>query len=230
MIGETHRRIAKEIAKALNLNEREANLLEVGSVSPDSWADFPHHKGKDYEIIQGILKARRLFLQGDDECFSTLGNALHYIEDRWTMRPRLEDKHTRWEYMINSAPLLDDQQLEEQIKKTMFPTKAEQAYLVFLDALKKGVFHPSISEEKVVAHLLGYYETWVDVDGKWTRGFKGLGARVVGYALQDRPTTWSSPILDFNIAYRICLEVARNVFSKEHDEEDWYAEEEQKQM
>jgi len=223
MLEATHRRIAKEIAKALKLSEREANLLESGSVNPDSWANFPHHKGKNFETAENILKARELYLQDDDECYHALGIALHYIEDKWTLRPRLADKHTKWENEINSASLLDDEQLEEEIKKPLFPTKAEQAYLAFLEVLKQGVFHPSISELVNTGEwILG--ERWrllrdplIDV----LENVRGWGAKVINYALQDRPTTFSSPILDFNIAYRICLEVARNVFSQERNKEDW---------
>jgi len=122
MLEATHRRIAREIAKTLGLSDREANLLETGSVGPDSWADFPHHKGKEREIAKSILEARRLYIQDDDECFACLGNALHYIADKWTLRPRLGDKHTRYEHQINSLPILDDKQLEEAIKRPAIDT------------------------------------------------------------------------------------------------------------
>jgi len=244
MLEATHRKIAKDIAKVLKLNERKANLLEIGSVNPDSWADFPHHFGKEDEISEAILKARRLFLEIDDECFSTLGNALHYIADRWTLRPRLGDKHTQWENAISFAQILDDQQLEEEIKKPCMPTKAEQAYLVFLDVLRGGVFHPSIPGEKIVkcdydrrgtcAGCMQTVQCILSAEKRVLRSLRhefdpfksarGLGVKVINYALQARPTTWSSPILDLNLAYRICLEVTRNVFSKEHDKKDWLEE------
>jgi len=234
MLEATHRRIAKEIAKELNLNEREASLLEVGSVNPDSWANFPHHEGKEHEIAKNILEARKLYVQNDDECFASLGNALHYIQDRWTMRPRLSDKHTKWEESINLAPILDDSQLENEIKQALLPTKAEKAYLSFLEDLKKGLV--SISDETSK-------QKW---DSLWKERFplffseeappymppyvphqlleflvSPSGVKVICYALQNRPTTWSNPVLDLNFAYRICLEVARNVFSQEHDKKDW---------
>lgn len=222
MLEETHRRIAREIAKDLNLNEREASLLEVGSPGPNSWANFPHHEGKEYEIAKNILGARKLYIQNDDECFAHMGNALHYIEDRWTMRPRLSDKHTKWEESINQAPILDDSQLENVIRGALLPKKAEKAYLSFLEDLKKGLV--SILDEalKQKWESLGFYcegdIPYLPFAGIYLKPF---GAKVVYYALQSRPTTWSNPVLDLNFAYRICLEVARNVFSKEDDKEDW---------
>jgi len=231
MLGETHRRIAREIAKALNLNEREASLLEVGSVGPDSWANFPHHEGKECEIAANILVARKLYVQDDDECFARLGNALHYIQDRWTMRPRLSDKHTKWEESINLAPILDDSQLENAIKQALLPTKAEKAYLSFLEDIAKGLVIIPNEALKQKWESAGFYyienipclpkppyELPFKISSEYLRPF---GAKVICYALQNRPTTWSTPTLDLNVAYRICLEVARNVFSQEHEKEEW---------
>lgn len=213
MLEKTHRRIAQEIAKELNLGEREAGLLEAGSVNPDSWADFPHHYGKELEIMRNILDARRLFLQGDDECYFKLGIALHYIEDRWTLRPRMKDKHTRWEMTIETCPILNDSELMKLIKQAPLPTKAEQAYLDFLEKVNKG------AECMTTAECLTTIRTGAGFSSDYIRG---SGSKVITYALQERPTTWSNPIFDLNFSYRICLEVARNVFSREHDKEDWY--------
>ena len=52
---------------------------------------------KETEIKDGIMISRKLFLEGDDECFIELGKTLHYIQDRWASRPRTRDKHTKWE-------------------------------------------------------------------------------------------------------------------------------------
>jgi hypothetical protein len=95
MLGSTHIKIAQKICEEMKKTEkREVDLLINGSINPDSWANFPHHSGKDDEIAENILSARRLFLKGDDECFYRLGIALHYIADRWTLRPRMAEKHT----------------------------------------------------------------------------------------------------------------------------------------
>jgi len=251
-LEETHRRISREIAKELNLGNREAGLLEVGSINPDSWANFPHHHGKEGEIVQNILEARKLFLQDDDECYHRLGIALHYIQDKWTLRPRTCDKHTAWEVAINSTQILDNSKLKETIKNILLPTKAEQAYLDFLEKIGEGVFniadedcrdielfelfeasdgglivfksgmgkYRELKEEEKIYYLLikspTYAPSYKQVH------VKGLGKKVIHYALQDRPTTWSGPILDLNFAYRVCLEITRNVFSRKLDETYWY--------
>jgi len=136
MLEVTHRRIAKEIAKALKLSKRESGLLESGSIQPDYWADFPHHYGKSDEIVEDILMARKLYLKNDDECYFRLGVALHYIADSWTLRPRISDKHTKWEEQIEKMPILDDSQLEEVIKNSIMPSKEVELYLAHLPVLK----------------------------------------------------------------------------------------------
>jgi len=251
MLEETHRRIAREIAKELNLAKREAGLLEAGSINPDSWANFPHHHGKEGEIVKNILEARKLFLQDDDECYHRLGIALHYIQDKWTLRPRTCDKHTAWEVAINSTQILDNSKLKETIKNILLPTKAEQAYLDFLEKLDQGLFNIAdedckdielfemfetsngglivfksvkgigeLKEEEKLYYLLIKSPTYAP---SYKQVFvKRFGKKVIHYALQDRPTTWGNPILDLNFAYRVCLEIARNVFSRKLDEENWY--------
>lgn len=137
MLGETHRRIAKEIAKELRLGEREASLLETGSTAPDNWADFPHHHGKEKEILDNILEARNLFLENDDECYHKLGIALHYLQDRWTLRPRLSDKHTEYEREIDTCPLLDTDLLKEAIKNHIYQQKLKRHISIFLKQSKR---------------------------------------------------------------------------------------------
>jgi hypothetical protein len=63
MLEETHRRISRWIAKELKLTRHEALLLEAGSVNPDRWVFFPHHRGKEYDIARNILESRKLYLR-----------------------------------------------------------------------------------------------------------------------------------------------------------------------
>jgi len=242
LLEETHRRIAKKIARELNLGERETFLLESGSVNPDSWANFPHHYGKEAEIIRYILGARQLFLEGDDECYHRLGIALHYIQDRWTLRPRLKDKHTKWEISIEQAPFLSNSQLVKAIKSAFFPTKVEKAYLEFLEKIDGGIESiKCMTDEQIEilsmpprhsSYLKGFITTpdgyYRIVDPLKARYFRGLGIKTISFALLERPDNWSSPVLDINFAYRICLEVARETFSREYDKGEWYDEETEK--
>ena len=77
MLGKTHARIAVAIAKKLNLRKEEGNLLEEGSIRPDSYVEFPHHRNKEDQILGSILDSRALFLNNDDEAFIKLGEACH---------------------------------------------------------------------------------------------------------------------------------------------------------
>jgi len=139
MLEATHKKIAREIAKALSLEEHESSLLEVGSVSPDSWADFPHHRDKESEIEKRILEARARYLENDDECYSVLGIALHYIQDMWTLSPRIEDKHTEWEKRIHLSPILDKSKLKKEIERLVLPKKAKEEYLQLVDRCSSRV-------------------------------------------------------------------------------------------
>jgi hypothetical protein len=193
MLGSTHRRIAQRIAEEMRLNEREASILEVGSAAPDEWDNFPHHKLKNMAIFNKIIESRLLFLKGDDECFNNMGIAFHYIQDRWTLAPRLKDKHTPWEIKVDSATFLDDEKLETDIKSVLMPTKAEVAYLYLLRKVNKGVEGLSLEDLKLDEEL----------------SLEGLSKKVITYSLLGRPASWSSPSIDLNFAYRICREICR---------------------
>jgi hypothetical protein len=252
MLIETHRRIARAIAKTLNLTEREAKLLEAGSVAPDQWENFPHHSEKETSIARRILEARRRFIHGDDECYHDLGVALHYIEDKWTTRLRPMDKHTQWEASINEQFIIDDRELREEISKTVLPTKVEQNYLKLLDDMAKDIagqvldwrsirvptYRRSSTNKMRAGYFRGssYYSAVARARrrssddsqiGQIARptivpsGTSEYGAKVINYALQDRPTAWSSPAIDLNFAYRVCLRVARTTLSLEEDKDDW---------
>jgi len=82
----------------------------------------------------------------------------------------------------------------------------------FLDELKKGV--PRVPYNK----WSGYLD-----EGS----LRGLGAKVIHWALSLRPTTFVNPAIDLNIAYRVSLELAR--YTLEPLKEDvWHALEQEK--
>jgi hypothetical protein len=84
LLGVTHSRIARTIAKEFQLSSRYTKLFEKGSEEPDNWGDWPHHRGKESEIVVRILSSRKKVLERDNECFYDLGIASHYIQDAWT--------------------------------------------------------------------------------------------------------------------------------------------------
>jgi hypothetical protein len=83
MLRATHKLMAEKIAAELRLSEKNKQILVSGSLGPDSQADFPHQTGKNRKILYKIGKARVSFLENDDECYGEIGNALHYIQDKW---------------------------------------------------------------------------------------------------------------------------------------------------
>jgi len=178
----THRRIARKISEELKLGTREASLLEKGSIAPDIWADFPHHRGKEGEIKNNLLSAIELYFNGDDEAFHKLGVALHYVEDKWTLRPRTADKHTKYELEIERSKIVDNIQLSAMIKAANFPTKVEKAYLKFLE---------SIGNDNYWFHAPIY--------------FAGLARPA------EAAEEFSEPFLDLNLAYRISHRIAQSI-------------------
>ena len=152
-------------------------------------------------MLQNIFNARIKFLNKDDECFSDLGTALHYLQDQWTLRPRTADKHTAYEYSIEKEIFLDDTpQLVNLIKSLAIPQKAIDAYLGLLQELNT-TFNPSnIAEVKKHYHI------------PYT---------VIELTRLPRPTTWSTPILDLNFAYRFSLVIASLVLLRPLQREGW---------
>ena len=199
MLGSTHVRIAETICKNLGIVEkREVGLLVGGSTSPDSWMDFPHHHGKEKEIADNLLQARRLYLESDDECFHRLGVALHYIADKWTLRPRMSDKHTEWERKIDTMPIIDDSKLKEAISESAIPTKVVEELLQFVDFVKAG---PCELSGFAFAKNLTDYANHLR-PGEFTTTDDKIENKV-----------WSMPLFDLNFAYRICLEVSKAVLT-----------------
>jgi hypothetical protein len=214
MLGSTHSRIALKIAEELGIKERPIQeLLVNGSCAPDSWYNFPHHQGKEHEIEENIRSARRLFLQNDDECYYRLGVALHYIEDRWTLKPRISDKHTEWEKYIDESPIVDDAKLRQMMKETSLPSKELKNYEDFLREIKKGLFGTYSERMHEIKETINQnQDSLLDLLAK-TPANTEFSHYVISYALQERPSAWSSPLLDLNFAYRISFEIAKAVLT-----------------
>lgn len=124
--GRIHRTLAERIGTELKLPEEEFKILVDGSVGPDSWGNFPHEKGKDRSILSKIDAARNLFLLNDIYCYGELGNAFHYMQDKWTHKITSEDK----------IVILDDDTLFRQnIIETTMPKETTEEYLRIADFL-----------------------------------------------------------------------------------------------
>ena len=197
MLGTTHQRIAQNICNELGITDkRKIGLLLGGSTHPDKWMNFPHHFGKDKEIYLSIRQARDLFLQEDDESYHFLGIALHYIADRWTLRPRLSDKHTEWEKEIENNSIVEDSKLKQAISDASLPTKTVEALVNFMIELSKG---PAILEGQEAPYAMKVFQ------------FSTQNRPSFVSPISNEMTTWSTPMIDLNFAYRICLVVSKAV-------------------
>ena len=209
MLEETHKRIAEKIAQELKIEDRNKQLLVEGSVAPDLFGDFPHHKGKELKIYGHIFDAVYSYQEDDDECYYDLGKALHYIQDGWTARPGTPQGHTRWEQQINDFKILDNIALEDHIKKAAFPTKAIEAYVGLLKKVVRGIDGVIPKEYESVPFIRSIFSERL--------------AKLTYYALRIHPVLdsdgrpYSTPLLDLNFAYRTCLEVTRCVLSPDAD-------------
>jgi hypothetical protein len=128
MLRSTHKIIAEKIANCLALSTQGAYLFVDGTLGPDTHGDFPHNTGKNSKILQKIEDARQLFFLNDDCAYGELGNALHFIQDRWVDDIRIP----------NEASLFtDDQVFLEKIKKTQMSENLKQQYIDLANMLIK---------------------------------------------------------------------------------------------
>jgi hypothetical protein len=186
----THIRLANLIAEELgmDLESDDTAYLRGGSTEPDDWGDYPHHYGANDRIVSWILKSRRHFINGNSnshcEC---LGIAFHYIADQWTLIGGSDEMHNEWERRIDYEGVKNLKKISEMIDFSEYGVVGEnikQNYLKLFSMLTRVPF--------------GKYET-------------------IRYATLSHPVIaekrYSTPSIDFNMAYRICLGVARSVRS-----------------
>ena len=150
MFEKTHARIAREIARELKLSGEQSDLLESGSTRPDSYIEFPHHKGKEDVIFADIIDARALFLNNDDEAFVKLGEACHFIADKWTLKPRIDVKHFQYEDSIESCSFQDDSQFTQEIEQSVIPSKSKVYYKDLTNAIKELLVFKDFTVKKAL--------------------------------------------------------------------------------
>lgn len=200
MQEKTHSKIALKIADEFLLNEHETSLLEIGSITPDRWMDFPHRQNKEFNIMSHLFSAKELYLKNDDECFHSLGLAFHYLQDMWTLRQRSESSRVKWEQTIENASFLDDDQFEDFLRVFKMPIKSVNTYLAFFDDFKNEVIPRTLFlRNKMKRWGARDDEDLVSLFSRFTnevKKFSSLGEYVLSYALIGHPTTWSGPAID----------------------------------
>ena len=125
MLRATHKIIGEKIAAELRLSEKNTWSFVSGSLGPDSHGDFPHQMRKDRKTLAKIENARTLFLIEDDECYGEIGNALHYIQDKWVHDTKLEE----------TVSIVEDSLFLQAIAQSTMTEKAIKDYLKIANAL-----------------------------------------------------------------------------------------------
>lgn len=108
LLRETHERIARKIGHELRLDNSFTFSLVAGSVSPDSWRDYPHHRGGESKIKRRISNSRDRHLKNEEtQSAIEIGVAFHYVADRCVSGPSSREgwKHTNYERQIERCPL-----------------------------------------------------------------------------------------------------------------------------
>jgi hypothetical protein len=225
MLEKTHARIAKEIAEKLKLDTNDANLLESGSVNPDSFIPFPHHKGKDELILSTMFDARALFLENDDEAFVKLGEACHFLADKWTLRPRVDIKHFEWESKIESCIFKNDVHFQIEIRESIIPSTAKTFYEKLLhatteltttqDSMPKKPLITDLIETENGALLEKKQYSFLkmvcpSIENKTTKLFEFIPFPLISHIAWitregTRADTYSTPSIDLNVSLRLCL-------------------------
>jgi len=108
LLLQTHKKIARGIGQELYLKNNVTSSLVIGSVSPDSWRDYPHHQGGESKVKRRILNSRNCHLKNEEtHCAIELGIAFHYVADRCVSGPSSREgwAHTNYERQIERCPL-----------------------------------------------------------------------------------------------------------------------------
>ncbi len=128
MLRSTHKIIAEKIANQLGFSAETTYIFVDGMLGPDTHGDFPHKTGKDSKILKKIDEARQLVFLNDEYAYGELGNALHYIQDKWVGDVKIENE-------TNLAT--DDNAFIEKIKQVQFLENLKQEYLNIANVLLK---------------------------------------------------------------------------------------------
>ncbi len=243
-----HKAISEKIAYELKLSEKNAQIFVDGSLGPDTHGDFPHQTGKEKKIMYKIEIARTRFHENDDECYGQLGNALHYIQDKWCNNQALDEK---------SVTILDDKSFLQSISQLATSEKTKANYLltantlatiktkgieswfnhswaywhkdfasciyVFADILEMQLpnLNPEVSmnysREKLITYVKSEaFEKSIkdafvfSVMNNFVRPkLSGYSAAMYALASIESPSSFRDCKIDFNIAYRLSLEISR---------------------
>lgn|GEM_PF-3951906 len=143
--------------------EHEIALLCKGAIDPDNFMNFPQTGKKDIAI--NTIQSRIMFLERNDKCFYFLGKALHYLQDKWTLRPRIADKHTQWEQNIEEfATRQEGKTLEgEELEKPLieFPNKHAAVYKLYCQLMIGSIMYYVVDKTEYNGLLAYSNDNWI---------------------------------------------------------------------
>lgn len=185
MKSSTHLRLANLVATELGikLDSEECAFLRGGSIEPDKWKDYPHHFGVDHKIKSYLIKSRSYFLEG---------NSKAHLECLGIAFHYTADKWT-----LFSGSAAKHAEWEEQIDKCN------------ICDLKQALFQKLSSYPESLNHYLSILNELHSIpDNK-----QGSLAFVFRSRPIEKGMSYSSPEIDFNFAFRICLALGMSVRS-----------------
>ena len=253
MLRSTHKVIAEKIAESLSFSTRNAHFFVDGTLGPDTHGDFPHKSGKNSTILHKIDEARQLFFFNDEYAYGELGNALHYIQDKW-----VDDVD-----VANQAGLVtDDRVLIEKIEQAKLSQNLKKQYLNIANILHRigdngiddwfnhqwGIWHidyascvfvfadivemmlPTLQPDTKVISDTTKLKKYVDSEAfkqATEAGFfaslttnyldpkiQGYTAAMFSLSLIEPPKNQENLEINFNLAFRLSLEIARYTVAK----------------
>jgi len=190
MLWRTHLRIANEVLKDLGIPKwsSEGEQLRNGILAPDKWGDYPHHYGKSDAIIKHVLEARRLFLKSD------------LVNSCFRLGIAL---HYIQDSYASIPPRSRYHQAWEQ--------EIEDSY--FVDDLE-GDIEWAFQNRR---HLIKPYSEIARTLSREIQG-KQESLRLATLLGHEPPREWGKPRVDFNLALRASLRIARAVLGPRNNQ------------
>lgn len=252
MLRDTHKAFAEKIAKELGFSEDNTWIFVDGSMGPDTHGDFPHDKGKSSKLLSKLDEARELYHFNDEYAYGELGNAIHYLQDRWVGNSKSE----------NQLEIIDDKQLSTIVKQPDILKETTEEYESIIDSLcalrdkgidqwfdfRWGIWHrdysscifvfadiielmlPTLQPNQTILSDKKKFKEYVGSEAFRKATKEGFLASIITNYLDPKLQGYPSAMyclasitppsknrnftVDFNIAYRLSLEIARYTVGK----------------
>ena len=167
----------------IKLDSEECAFLRGGSVEPDKWKDFPHHFGVDGKLENYITKSRRYFIEGNQNA---------HLECLGIVFHYIADKWT-----LFSGSAAEHANWENEIDKCAVSDLESILQLKLSDHQEIMQQYLEISNAMHTA----------------PRGKDGALAHALKVRPRENQIAYSSPDINFNTAFRMCLAIGISIRS-----------------